>query len=379
MNFSIEIIKIIEGALKKDEDKVINYTKLLIDNLYKDGEEKTANLLIKTLNSNNIKDKLMSYQSFNVPLDKESRMPIADVFFPDDLKDIRVFLNVENQSQIDLFLKYYENRNRIVKEGYNVPNSLLFYGPPGTGKTILAKHLASRIGLPIVIARLDGLISSYLGSTAKNIRQLFEFAQRTPCILFLDEFDAVAKIRDDVHELGELKRVVNSLLQNIDALNNGSIVMAATNHEHLLDPAVWRRFSFKLRIERPDDNVRKELIKLFLKDEEFFKNNVSLLATLFDGLTGAEIEEICEKARIISLIKQENISLQYIVEQYFVFINSKGKKMKTNSLGTDKDIIREKIVFLRNKNEKLFSYSQLSLIFNVSKSYISGLLNQKEE
>lgn len=379
MNFSLEIVKIIEGALKKDDEKVINYTKLLIDNLNKDGEEKFANLLVKTLNSSRIKEKVLSSQAFNVPLDKESRLPIADIFFPDEMKDIKVFLNNENQEQIDLFLKYYENRNNIIKEGYNIPNSLLFYGPPGTGKTVLAKYLAYRIGLPIVIARLDGLISSYLGSTAKNIRQLFEFAQRTPCILFLDEFDAVAKVRDDTHELGELKRVVNSLLQNIDALNNGSIVMAATNHEHLLDPAVWRRFSFKLRIEKPDEKARGELIYFFLKDKKFLNKNIDILISLFDGLTGAEIEEICEKARIISIIKNENISLQHLVEQYFIFINTKNKKIKINSYETDKDAIREKMIFLRNKNNKLFSYSQLSIIFNVSKSYISVLLNQKEE
>jgi len=101
------------------------------------------------------------------------------------------------------------------------------------------------------VARLDGLISSYLGSTAKNIRALFDFAAKTPCVLFLDEFDAIAKVRSDAQEMGELKRVVNSFLQNLDTLGRQSIVLAATNHETLLDAAVWRRFTYRLALTLP--------------------------------------------------------------------------------------------------------------------------------
>ena len=96
----------------------------------------------------------------------------------------------------------------------------MLYGVPGCGKSTVAKYIAQQIGLPLVIARLDALVSSLLGSTSKNIRKVFDFADSRPCILFLDEFDAIAKARDDQHELGELKRVINSLLQNIDSLSS---------------------------------------------------------------------------------------------------------------------------------------------------------------
>ena len=131
---------------------------------------------------------------------------------------------------------------------------MLLYGPPGCGKSRLARYTARKLGLELYVARLDGLISSYLGSTSKNIRALFEFASRTPCVLFLDEFDAIAKLRGDTQELGELKRVVNSFIQNLDTLGTQSVVLAATNHEVLLDAAVWRRFSYRLELSYPGRN-----------------------------------------------------------------------------------------------------------------------------
>ena len=157
----------------------------------------------------------------------------------------------------------YQNADKLHSLGINVSNSLLLYGPPGCGKTKCAYLFAKQLNLPLVIARLDSLISSYLGTTAKNIRSLFEFAQKMPCVLFLDEFDAIAKARDDTNELGELKRVVNSLLQYIDAMSKDSLILAATNHDQLFDPAIWRRFDYKLEIELPDREAVAELITLF--------------------------------------------------------------------------------------------------------------------
>ena len=133
----------------------------------------------------------------------------------------------------------------------------LIYGPPGVGKTKLARYLARQLELPCVEVRLDGLMSSFLGTTASNIGALFDFANRYRCVLFLDEFDAVAKARDDVQEIGEIKRVVNTLLQSLDSRNGAGITVAATNHEHLLDHAVWRRFDSRIELHKPDPDVRE--------------------------------------------------------------------------------------------------------------------------
>ena len=146
---------------------------------------------------------------------------------------------------VNEFLSIAKSYAQADVHGLTTSLSFLMYGPPGTGKSRLARYIAQELGLDLYVARLDGLISSFLGSTSKNIRALFDFAAKTPCVLFLDEFDAIAKLRGDSQELGELKRVVNSFIQNLDTLGNQSIVIAATNHQELLDSAIWRRFSYR--------------------------------------------------------------------------------------------------------------------------------------
>ena len=192
--------------------------------------------------------------------------------------------------------------------GIGVSNTLLLYEPPGCGKTKCAYLVAKQLNLPLVVARLDSLISSYLGTTAKNIRSLFEYAQRTPCVLFLDEFDAIAKARDDSNELGELKRVVNSLLQNVDAMSGDSLLLAATNHEHLLDPAVWRRFDYKLEIELPDEDAIIKMIDLFTNGAgDLTEKKKREIANAFQGLSGADIEEILRKSLRNAIIHDKKV------------------------------------------------------------------------
>ena len=242
MKYSIEIGKIVEGALKHDQVKVLNYTKQLILKLEKDGEARAAQKFSKLVeNQEELTLSAMgTNKEFAVPVDTESRTSLADVIYPDE-NNTAVILSKSNAEKLNTFILSYKNADKLNSLGIGVSNTLLLYGPPGCGKTKCAYLIAKELNLPLIVARLDSLISSYLGTTAKNIRTLFEFAQKTPCVLFLDEFDAIAKARDDSNELGELKRVVNSLLQNVDAMSSDSLLLAATNHEQLLDSAVWRR------------------------------------------------------------------------------------------------------------------------------------------
>jgi hypothetical protein len=135
---------------------------------------------------------------------------------------------------LDALISEWRRTDELRAMGVEPSRSCLFYGPPGTGKTLTAFTLAGKLGLPVVNARIDGLVSSFLGTTARNVANLFDFANRYRCVLVLDEFDALAKMRDDPHELGEIKRVVNTLLQNLEGLG---LTLAITNHDGLLDPA----------------------------------------------------------------------------------------------------------------------------------------------
>lgn len=303
-----EIIKIIEGGINGDKEKVYNYAKLLANNIQKEGNEKFSKRIIDLLN--NKKGKLTSMDSLMAkPVDTESRAEMVEVSNP-QLSAKNIILDKYIEIEIDNFIKYYQNRDKIILSGLDLNNSLLLYGPPGCGKTTIAQYISNITGLPLVTARLDALVSSLLGSTAKNIRKLFEYASKTDCILFLDEFDVIAKLRDDKNELGELKRVVNSLIQNIDNFSSNSILIAATNHHELLDPAIWRRFSRILEINKPNENEIEELLAIFLDDnnyEKIIKNQKQLqqLKKLFLGFSHSDIKTIIQNCLKQSIIQNK--------------------------------------------------------------------------
>jgi SpoVK/Ycf46/Vps4 family AAA+-type ATPase len=150
---------------------------------------------------------------------------------------------VEEQQRASLLRSHsLEPRHRI-----------LLVGPPGNGKTSLAEALAESLAIPLFTVRYELMIGSFLGETAARLKRVFDYARTTPCVLFFDEFDAVGKERGDTHETGEIKRVVTSLLMQIDELPSYVVAVAATNHAELLDRAVWRRFQLRLSLPAPDE------------------------------------------------------------------------------------------------------------------------------
>jgi SpoVK/Ycf46/Vps4 family AAA+-type ATPase len=189
---------------------------------------------------------------------------------------------VEEQHRADLLRAHnIEPRNRV-----------LLAGPPGNGKTSLAEAIADALSVPFLVVRYEAVIGSYLGETAQRIGQVFEHARSRQCVLFFDEFDAVAKERGDLHETGEIKRVVSSLLLQIDALPSYVVVVTASNHPELLDRAVWRRFQIRLELPMPQQGQIEEWFKRFEKRTgHTFGLAPRSLAQRLRGLSFAEVED----------------------------------------------------------------------------------------
>lgn len=208
---------------------------------------------------------------------------LDDLVLSDDIASACKEL-VEEQQRADLLRSHaLEPRNRI-----------LLAGPPGNGKTSLAEALAGELCLPLLVVRYDGVIGSYLGETAVRLARLMEHVRSRRCVVFFDEFDAIGKERGDEHETGEIKRVVSSLLLNIDALPAYVVVVAATNHAELLDRAVWRRFQLRLELPPPDRAATVAWIKKFDARSGL---KLGLTGKQIDdhlaGLSYAELEDFC--------------------------------------------------------------------------------------
>lgn len=320
-----EIVKIIEGGIIGDKEKVYNYAQVLAENLEKTGDTSLSKK-IRTL-LNNKKTRMASLDEFSTkPVDTESRMDMVDINIPDTTFK-KPILKSYIEEEIEEFIHSYNYRDEIIRAGIEMNSSLLLYGPPGCGKTTVAKYISFKTGLPLVTVRLDGLISSLLGSTAKNIRKIFDYASKRDCILFLDEFDVIAKLRDDKHELGELKRVVNSLLQNIDDFSKNSILIAATNHHELLDPAVWRRFSKIITLEKPDKEEIISLIKSFIiLNSNVTENDKKMeqVASAMEGISHADVKTVINNAIKKAIIDEKATIYNWdLLNEVYLYKNHK--------------------------------------------------------
>ena len=175
---------------------------------------------------------------------------------------------------------------------------VLLVGPPGNGKTSLAEALAEALAVSFFVVRYDAIIGSFLGETASRLRRVFDYARTTPCVLFFDEFDAVGKERGDVNETGEIKRVVTSLLMQVDDLPSYTVVVAASNHSELLDRAVWRRFQIRLELPAPTQAQLARYFDAFArKVDQPLGCSAESIAKSLGNVSYAEAEEFCHDVR----------------------------------------------------------------------------------
>lgn len=177
-----------------------------------------------------------------------------------------LFLNKSTVTACRELIEEQQRADVLRAQGLEPRHRVLLVGPPGNGKTSLAQSLAYEMALPLFTVRYDAVVTSYLGETAQRLRRLFDFVRTQPCVLFFDEFDAIGKERGDLHETGEIKRVVTSLLLQLDDLPSYCVLVGATNHPELLDRATWRRFEIKLELGKPTDDQMTEYFALKLKE-----------------------------------------------------------------------------------------------------------------
>lgn len=219
-----------------------------------------------------------------------------------------------------------EECNRLMEEhqraellrsyGLAPRHRLLLVGPPGNGKTSLAHGLAHDLMVPLLVIRYEGLIGSYLGETASRLRKVFDYARQRACVLFLDEFDTVGKERGDIHETGEIKRVVSTLLLQMDQLPAHVVIVTATNHAELLDRAVWRRFELRLELPPPSASEAAQFFgRLFAGFDLASGFDSRTLARQLRGATYSEIEDLFRDISRRTVLEGSQRNFSQIVQE----------------------------------------------------------------
>jgi len=266
---------------------------------------------------------LSAPRPFAVPLVAElvPRRRLDDLILPANTAHAIEEL-VEEQHRVDLLRSCnLEPRNRV-----------LLAGPPGNGKTSLAEAIADSLNVPFLVVRYEAIIGSYLGETAQRIGQVFEYARTRQCVLFFDEFDAIGKERGDLHETGEIKRVVSSLLLQIDALPSYVVVISASNHPELLDRAVWRRFQIRLELPMPKPNQIEEWFERFAKRTGHALGlSAASLAQSLKGLSFAEIEDFGTDVLRRIALNQSNVDVKKITVRCLEQWNKRFALKKQNA------------------------------------------------
>lgn len=258
-----------------------------------------------------------------IPVDKERGFPLVHVQEPiRGLNDI--VLTDDNKIVFDEIVLERNRADTLRSYGLSPIDRVLFYGPPGCGKTLAAEVLAHELSLPLAVVRIDSVVSSYLGETAASLRRVFDFITANPVVALFDEFDALAKERADTADHGELKRVVNAALQMLDGYRGESLIVAATNHESILDTAVWRRFDEVLYFPPPSIEQIRSLLEIKLRGvRRAFDVSESDIAQSLKGMTFSDIERVLRRAvKEMVLEHKEFLEIHHLTDS---LVREKGR------------------------------------------------------
>lgn len=288
-----------------------------------------------------------------------------------------VILSKRNSIIVDEIVQTWNNRDKLNEAGVSVNAKVLLYGLPGTGKTLLANAIAGSLNLPIAYVDISRVISSYLGETGKNVDELF--TGRKNEVLFLDEFDALAKSRADDMDIGEAKRIVTAILQNLDKLGDDVLVIGATNHIEMIDTAIRRRFSYELDMNDIDFDFRMRLFELYLRDHhKTDEDTIKVLAKFSTGFTGHDIQRIYTKSIRRSVLQLDKLNFDHQLSRQLVETKYRKKQFNSKDKSDVKELL-ELVEFLWTENKKFFTYEMLENMTNIPHTTLHYLLSRRSK
>ncbi len=315
----IRLFRSIDGD---KNDSVVRIAELIIEEEKKKGHvklaEKLSVILKKNVDSAHFfrgELKQLLPKGVSIPTDKRHNLPLATFVERDELRHHMV-LPSSTEEKIMRIEKEYAAKERLAIHGLKYRQKILLYGAPGCGKSMSAERIAWNLGLPFLKVRFDVIISSFLGETASNLSKLFEGIKDFPCVLLFDEFDVVAKTRNNSQDVGEMHRVVNILLTLLEEYNAPGIFIATTNIENALDQALFRRFDDIVEIPKPSKTEIALLLKMTLSSIEKSKTiRWEKLTDKMEGFSAALIVKIANDAAKFSIIGNEKILQEYHIEK----------------------------------------------------------------
>jgi hypothetical protein len=299
-----DLVQVVRLALSEQVEDVRLFVARLVRK-YRNSDPVFAEKMDAYLRSHSPKTaSAMRKNSFNsvpehqpVPADDESRLSLLKIF--EDSPDRKTpLLAPELRQQLEQLIQERRQAKRLAASGLLPTRSAIFVGPPGVGKTLTARWLAAQLQLPLYVLDLTAVMSSLLGRSGSNLRTALDFAKTRQCVLLLDEIDSIAKRRSDDSDVGELKRLVTVILQEVDAWPSTGLLLAATNHPELIDSALWRRFDLTIEFKSPThEAIRLAVGQFFGADVEQFKPWFEVLTSAFQGQSFSDIEREIQRFR----------------------------------------------------------------------------------